>query len=103
MSKSIAITFLFSFLLNGFASAQGQEYDDLIARADSLYKVKRYMEAGMTYTAAFNTLAGKAYPDDRYNAARAWAMAGVADSAMYHLEYMANKKVLSRSEVIFAD
>jgi hypothetical protein len=102
--KKLAATFIISFFLfNLSAFAQGPEYYRLVDKADSLFKAKHYKESAEAYREAFNTLSGKADPDDRYNAARSWAMAGIADSAMYHLEYLADKKYLPYSEVVFAD
>jgi hypothetical protein len=63
-----------------------KEYSDFIKKADSLYNVKQFKAAAMTYTLAFKTLGGKGIVDDRYNAACSWALAEYPDSAFFQLD-----------------
>lgn len=89
MKNAMTLFFLFLF---GVLSAQNipQQYDDLVRIADSLYNAKDYPNSALKYSAGFKTNSGKAYPNDRYNAACSWALAGVPDSAFYHLYRLAN-------------
>jgi hypothetical protein len=72
------------------AARRSPEYQQLIQKADQLYEAKQYREAAMAYRKAF-TFLGKTPPDDRYNMACSWALAGSKDSALYQLDYLATK------------
>lgn len=74
-----------------FAQPPAREYTALIKKADSLYSAKDYKNSAMTYHQAFNTMGGKGYQDDRYNAACSWALAGYPDSAFFNLQRIADK------------
>ncbi len=78
----------FSCLITSYlcqAQAPTAEYYLYIERADSLYSAKDYAASALNYTKAFRANGGKGTPDDRYNAACTWAMAGNADSAFFQL------------------
>ena len=79
--------FLLCLFLTGLSqlSAQSDEYKRWVDQADSLYQADAFRAAGEAYHAAFATLGGKGYINDRYNAACAWALAGVPDSAFLNL------------------
>jgi hypothetical protein len=79
----IVIQCLFAFYL--FGQTIPAEYYLLAKKADSLLKQKEYQAAAFKYSEAFKTLGGKGVLENRYNAARAWAMAGFSDSAFYNL------------------
>ncbi len=87
-------TFLTAFLIlfSTFTFAQVPEiYKLLVKQADSLYEAKNYAESAIRYNQAFATNLGKAFQNDRYNAACSWALANVKDSAFYHLFYLVDK------------
>lgn len=67
------------------------EYHAFVKQADSLYKIRDYLNSGLSYSAAFNTFGGKGYTDDRYDAACSWALAGNVDSAFFNLQRIADK------------
>lgn len=67
------------------------EYANLIKKADSLYSAKDYKNSAKKYSEAFKALGWKGLPDDRYNAACSWALAGVPDSAFFQLERITTK------------
>lgn len=64
-------------------------YDELTAKAFTLYEQKDYNASGAMYSAAFEALGWKGTSHDRYNAACSWALAGVADSAFFQLKRIA--------------
>lgn len=82
--KTTLTAFLIIFSIFTFAQVPA-EYYVLVKEADSLYKAKNYSESAIKYNQAFATNEGKAFPNDRYNAACSWALANVTDSAFYHL------------------
>lgn len=71
---------------NVLLNAQTAFYNAGIHTADSLFQIPDYPAAARAYRTAFDALGGKAYPADRFKAARAWSMTGKADSAFFHLE-----------------
>lgn len=79
-------TVLASLLFATIGSAQDQaRYTELTAKAFALYEQKDFKGSAATYSAAFEALGWKGYSNDRYNAACSWALAGMPDSAFYHL------------------
>lgn len=84
MKNILLIHFIFCF-----STVIGQitdEYSNLIAKADSLYRVKKYKESGFYFSNAFKSLGWKGSLNDRYNAACSWALAGEPDSAFVNLD-----------------
>ncbi|MCW3121843.1 MAG: hypothetical protein JWQ38_1335 [Flavipsychrobacter sp.] len=78
------------------AHAQGQsdiksEYKEHVKKAEDLYNTKAYAASAKEYGLAFELLGWKGGINDRYNAARAWSMAKVPDSAFSHLQKIAEK------------
>ncbi len=65
------------------------EYSQHINNADSLYKAKDYANSAIEYQKAFDSNDGKAFPNDRYNAACSYALSGNSEKAFYHLFYSA--------------
>ncbi len=74
-------------LVSGFTafSQRPALYDAHIRKAEAFLAAKEYPAAAREYSAAFESLGWKGYQEDRYNAARAWAMSGVPDSAFINL------------------
>lgn len=62
------------------------KYTALVQSADSLLQTKMYLSAAHTYALAFKSFQGKGFIPDRYQAAKAWSMAKVIDSAFVQLE-----------------
>jgi len=89
------IIFILSLWITSLAIGQNQaQYAESVKEAYSLYEAKRYKESAAKYKAAFDQLDGKAYPNDRYNAACSYALTGNAERAFYHLLYLAeNPKI----------
>lgn len=72
-------------------SGQNQAYKDFVRSADSLFHAGNYRASADAFSSAFAALGGKAYAEDRFLAARAWARAGVADSVFFHLNRLLDK------------
>lgn len=87
MKHLLILTFLLIYTFAGFS--QTAQYPQLIKTADSLFIAKAYVNAGLAYSAAFASNNGLGYLPDRYNAAKAYAMAGRPDSVFYHLNRLA--------------
>ena len=82
-SLLICFTFLSCMMFGQKAPA---EYYNFVNRADSLFWKKEYHKSALTYSSAFKTLGGKGTERDRYEAAQAWAMANIPDSAFVCLQ-----------------
>ncbi|MBK7384754.1 MAG: hypothetical protein IPI81_15700 [Flavobacteriales bacterium] len=65
-------------------------HDALIKEAWGLYEKKEFRESAASYSAAFQALGWKGSSNDRYNAACSYALAGVPDSAFFHLDRIAS-------------
>jgi hypothetical protein len=90
--KKIGILFGFwSMMTWAFAQNPPPVYHTLIQRADSLYETKQYLNAGLTFSAAFQAFGGLGFANHRYNAACSWALAGNADSAFYNLQRIVDR------------
>ena len=102
--KSITANLVCLFI-SFYCSGQNlpKEYTDLIKRADSLFLTKNYIESANTFSFAFKTLGWKGLGEDRYKAARSWALAGNSDSAVFNLERIATALYFSEYKQIFSD
>ena len=80
----ILIAAFFCFAQLAAAQTSGK-YFEYVDQAKNCYDKKEYKKAATSYANAFKLNAGKAYCDDRYNAARSWALAGNKDSAFVQL------------------
>ena len=87
--KHVFTTVLTILILTVTAFSQ-EKYYSLIKQADSLFELKQYGPAAGKYKLAFDEFGGKAIAKDRYQAARSYALAGIADSSFYHLFRLAN-------------
>ncbi len=81
---------IMGLLIVNFSFGQNQEkYSEYIKEAWSFYESKEYKKSAEKYKAAFDQLDGKAYPNDRYNAACSYALAENVENSFYHLLYLA--------------
>ncbi|MDF2436384.1 MAG: hypothetical protein K0Q95_760 [Bacteroidota bacterium] len=85
MKKNILLVILSLSLTASISSQTSGKYNTLIAQANSLYENRSYKQSAKTYSQAFASNSWKGYRVDRYNAARAWTLAGNKDSAFYQL------------------
>lgn len=94
MNKTIICFFLLAF--TGITWAQDEEakkYARFAYTGDSLYHAQQYKASAKHFQTAFDALDGKAYPNDRYNAACAYALAGNKKMAFFHLNNLAESSV----------
>jgi len=83
----ITIISLLSTLV--FGQNDMNEYKKFVTKADSLYKAKEFISSAKEYQNAFDSNDGKAFFNDRYNAACSFTLAGEIEKAFYHLFYLA--------------
>ncbi|MCX6295580.1 MAG: hypothetical protein NTX97_05865 [Bacteroidetes bacterium] len=84
--KKIFFFFIASFSFAPLVFAQTSvKYFEYINQAKRSLDNKEYKKASSFYANAFKLNAGKAYCEDRYNAARAWTLSGNKDSAFIQL------------------
>ncbi|MEL7122827.1 MAG: DUF6624 domain-containing protein [Bacteroidota bacterium] len=83
------LTIVVLLTLNFSFGQNMEKYTEFTNEAFSLYESKEYKKSAEKYQAAFDELEGKAYPNDRYNAACSYALAGDTESSFYHLLYLA--------------
>lgn len=84
--KKVYCFIIVFFLFAQFVSAQPNvKYFEYIEKAMNSFESKDYKRSGIHYANAFRSNGGKAYLEDRYNAARSWALAGNKDSAFVQL------------------
>lgn len=89
--KSFIILLCF-LTLNSIIAQNQEKYSEYIAKANELYKSESFQSSADHFKMAFDELDGKAYPNDRYNAACSYALAGDEENAFYHLFYLAENE-----------
>jgi len=89
---------IIGLLIYSISFGQNQEkYKAYVKEAWSLYDSKEFKKSAEKYKEAFDQLDGKAYPNDRYNAACSYALAEDIENSFYHLFYLAeNQKIKYR-------
>lgn len=104
MKQTALLAAYFLTIMPAFAQpVLPQAYFDLVQQADSLYQAKDFIHAARSYSEAFKAGDGKVYPNDRYAAACAWALAGVPDSAFVQLQKIAPEMTASQYQYVAAD
>lgn len=91
MKKAALICLLCLLAFCTYSQSLPAAYKTNVRLADSLYNAGDYLNSGKTYALAFEANGWKGTSNDRYNAACAWALAGVADSSFFQLEKIAQK------------
>lgn len=101
----LIIIFLFLVISTNLLMGQNnyREYDNFVKLSNSLYRLKDYKNAALTYSKAFKSIGWIGTHKDRYNAACSWALAGVADSAFFQLDKIATKTNYIKYRNITAD
>lgn len=106
----IRTTFLFSALIfmcffwaRGVHAQREQVYDSLVTHAFKLYESKAYKASAEKFAEAFVVLGEKSFPEDRYNAACSWALAGIPDAAFTQLFQIAGNGSYTNLEHITSD
>ncbi|MFA7273862.1 MAG: DUF6624 domain-containing protein [Crocinitomicaceae bacterium] len=96
--KKLILTTLIGIISNfAFGQKDMSKYNAFVKKADSLYSVKDFKNSAIEYQNAFDANDGKAYPEDRYNAACTFALAGNSEKAFYHLIYSAEHPLIKYS------
>lgn len=93
----------FLLLRVGALKAQPAEYQANVRKAEEQLSAKDYAAAAQSYSAAFKSFGWRALQKDRYNAARAWAMSGVADSAFFNLYRIVEKLKFDNLDQVTAE
>lgn len=89
--KTQLSTLLFILVFNSGAYTQfSLQYFQMIEEANSLYIQDKFLDAGHTFSKAFLESGDLVMSNDRYTAAASYALAGQADSAFVHLNFLAN-------------
>lgn len=91
MKKTIPFYALLFISVMAVAQGLPNAYSSNVRIADSLYNAGDYLNSGKTYSKAFEANGWKGLSNHRYNAACSWALAGLADSAFFQLERIAQK------------
>lgn len=97
---------LFLFLLFSAASSQAQvtqEYQSWIKKAKGAYDAKEYQKSAETYSTAFISLKNRGLQEDRYDAARAWAKVGNADSTFFQLNRILERMYFANYEELIEE
>lgn len=90
--KQIVLIFTWILTANcSFGQDTPEAYYEHVKKAESFYKDNDYKNSADSYSQAFKANDWKGYPNDRYNAACSWALAGVPDSAFFQLERIATR------------
>ena len=88
--KNTILTTVFGLLMFNISFGQHEtKYPELIEAAWNLYESKEFKKSADKYKEAFDQLDGKAYPNDRYNAACSYALAEDIENSFYHLYRLA--------------
>jgi len=85
------------------AKEDKEKYAVSIKEAWKLYKQKDYVNSAKKYQEGFDAIGGKAYPNDRYNAACSYSLAKNGEKAFYHLFRLANDSKYSNLGHITTD
>ena len=94
MYKTLLILVICLLSANISTAQNQEEYAALVEEAWSLYQSNDFEQSAAKYKEAFDALDGKAYSNDRYNAACSYALAEDVENAFYHLFYLAeNPKI----------
>ncbi len=93
MGKRKYLIFVIALFITNLTLGQSQElYSRFTAEALQHYKSEEYLRAAKSYERAFKEFEGKAYPNDRYNAACAYSLAGNTEKAFGHLFRLAESE-----------
>lgn len=97
MKKTAMLLYLMMQIILSWAQTP---YPQQIKKADSLYKIKDYKNAAITYQNAFRLNEQIVDADERYNAACTWALAGDANKAFENLELIIGKNYFNYDHLL---
>jgi hypothetical protein len=101
--KNLFFLFTLISFLNLNAQENQNEYKDYVRKATEFYHKKDFKESAKSYFTAFIHLGGKAYPNDRYNAACSYSLDNQIDSAFKHLFALTDRSNYSNLNHIMVD
>ncbi len=90
MKIKLLITIIGLLAFNLTFGQNQEKYPEFVKEASNLYDSKEYKKSANKYKEAFDQIDGKAYPNDRYNAACSYALAEDTENSFYHLFRLAN-------------
>ncbi len=90
MKIKLLITIIGLLAFNFTFGQDKEKYSELKKEAWNLYESKEYKKSANKYKEAFDQIDGKAYPNDRYNAACSYALAEDVENSFYHLFRLGN-------------
>ena len=90
MKIKLLITIIGLLAFNLTFGQNQEKYTEFVKEASNLYDSKEYKKSAKKYKEAFDQIDGKAYPNDRYNAACSYALAEDTENSFYHLFRLAN-------------
>ncbi|MCE3280168.1 MAG: hypothetical protein K0S44_2359 [Bacteroidetes bacterium] len=99
MKKFILCLSLLTFGTILWGQNTTDKYRSLLKKADTFYRTKNYKTASATYTQAFKLNSWKASSDERYNAACAFALAEIPDSAFYYLKMIVKNGYVKHEQI----
>lgn len=102
-SFTVTIGLLMSINVLAQGNTANENYQQSIEKAKNAVESNDFRSAAQLYTKAFSYFDGKAYPDDRYEAARTFAMSLQADTAFYHLFRLANDSKFKQYDQLIND
>ncbi|MFL5762978.1 MAG: DUF6624 domain-containing protein [Bacteroidia bacterium] len=85
MKRSVLFTSALLLLCAVCAAQVPARYYEYVEQAKNSFKAKQFRNSGLQYASAFKANGGKAFMEDRYDAARAWSRTGNKDSAFAQL------------------
>jgi hypothetical protein len=90
MKIRLLITIIGLLIFNLTFGQNQEKYSEFVIEAWKHYESKDYKKSADKYIEAFDQIEGKAYPNDRFNAACSYALAKNIDTSFYHLFRLAN-------------
>ncbi len=92
--KNRILATVIGLLMFNISFGQNQEkYPEFVKEAWKLYESKEYKKSADKYNEAFDQIDGKAYPNDRYNAACSYALAKDIENSFCHLFRLAENPI----------
>ncbi|WP_300665295.1 DUF6624 domain-containing protein [Fluviicola sp.] len=101
---SALIFMCFFWVRNAHVNAQKEQtYDSLVRLAFGLYEIKEFKASAEKFAEAFVVSGEKTDPEDRYNAACSWALAGKPDAAFEQLFQITKSGYYTNLEHMISD
>lgn len=100
MTKTKVLFTLIGLFVFNLAFGQNQEkYTEFKQEAEKFYDSKEFQKSANKYKEAFDQLDGKAYLNDRYNAACSYALAEDVENSFYHLFRLTEYSIVDYKDI----